>query len=118
MIAIRASRNSTAPIGNFQLKIYNFQNMKTDKTEMLPGDREDLLKELKARFEENMGRHSGIDWADVQAKLDASPEKLASLSKMEGSGGEPDVVGFDKKTGEFLFYDCSPESPKGRRSLC
>jgi hypothetical protein len=78
----------------------------------------ELLNELKTRFEENMTRHKGIKWADVEAKLIASPEKLWSLAEMERTGGEPDVVEFDKKTGEFTFVDCSAESPKGRRSLC
>jgi hypothetical protein len=73
---------------------------------------------LKARFEKNMNRHKGLEWVRVQAKLEASPEKLSSLNQMETTGGEPDVVGFDKKTGEYIFYDCSVESPKGRRSLC
>lgn len=77
-----------------------------------------LLLILKARFEKNMNRHKGIDWAKVQAKLEAKPEKLAVLDEMELTEGEPDVVGFDKKTGEFIFFDCSAESPKGRRSLC
>ena len=88
------------------------------KNELLPADRDELLTELKERFDENMDRHKGIEWTSVQAKLEADPAKLWSLSEMEGTGGEPDVVGFDKKTGEFIFYDCSPESPKGRRSLC
>lgn len=80
--------------------------------------REELLRALKARFEKNMSRHKGLEWSGVQAKLEASPEKLWSLSEMERTGGEPDVVGQDKKTGEYIFYDCSAESPKGRRSLC
>jgi hypothetical protein len=80
--------------------------------------REELLEELKARFEKNMNRHKGIDWAKVQGKLEAKPEKLWSLSEMERTGGEPDVVGFDKKTGEYIFNDCAAESPKERRSLC
>ena len=88
------------------------------KNELLPADRDELLRELKERFDENMDRHKGIEWTGVQAKLEADPAKLWSLSEMEGSGGEPDVVGFDKNTGEYIFYDCSPESPKGRRSLC
>ncbi len=77
-----------------------------------------LLRGLKARFEKNMNRHKGLEWAKVQAKLQANPEKLWSLHEMERTGGEPDVVGHDKKTGEFIFYDCSAESPKGRRSVC
>ena len=80
--------------------------------------REELLKTLKARFEKNMNRHKGLEWANAQAKLEANPEKLWSLNEMERTGGEPDVVGHDKKTGEYIFYDCSPESPKGRTSLC
>jgi hypothetical protein len=78
----------------------------------------ELLKVLKSRFEKHMNRHKGIEWADVQARLDANSEKLWSLQEMEASGGEPDVVGQDKRTGEYLFYDCAAESPKGRRSLC
>jgi hypothetical protein len=80
--------------------------------------REELLKLLKARFEKNMNRHKGVEWARVQAKLEADPEKLWSLHEMERTGGEPDVVGHDQQTGEYIFYDCSAESPKGRRSLC
>jgi Protein of unknown function (DUF4256) len=79
---------------------------------------EELLRTLKARFEKNMNRHKGLDWAQVQAKLEASTGKLRSLHEMERTGGEPDVVGHDKKTGEYVFHDCSAESPKGRRSLC
>lgn len=86
--------------------------------ELSPEHREELLKILKARFEKNMNRHKGLDWEKVQAKLEAQPEKIWSLSEMEGTGGEPDVVGHDKRTGEYIFYDCSEESPKGRRSLC
>ena len=80
--------------------------------------REELLKALKARFEKNMNRHKGLAWAEVQPKLGANAEKLWSLGEMERTGGEPDVVGYDKKTDEYTFYDCSAESPKGRRSLC
>jgi hypothetical protein len=80
--------------------------------------REELLRTLQARFEKNMDRHKGLEWAKVQAKLEANAEKLRSLNEMEKTGGEPDVVGQDKKTGEYIFYDCSAESPKGRRSLC
>lgn len=83
-----------------------------------PEGREALLKTLKARFEKNGARHRGLKWADVQAKLEGRPEKLWSLAEMEETGGEPDVVGYDKKTGEFIFYDCSAETPKGRRSIC
>lgn len=88
------------------------------KRNLPAGQRDELLKTLKDRFEKNMVRHKGLDWAKVQAKLAANPEKLWSLSEMESTGGEPDVVGHDKKTGEFIFYDCSTESPKGRRSIC
>ena len=80
--------------------------------------REELLRALKARFEKNMDRHQGLEWAKVQARLDANAEKLWSLSEMERTGGEPDVVDHNKKTGEYIFYDCSAETPKGRRSLC
>ncbi|MDF3013764.1 MAG: hypothetical protein K0Q78_1968 [Cellvibrio sp.] len=80
--------------------------------------REELFNLLKTRFEKNMNRHKGLDWAKVQAKLEANTEKLQSLNEMEVTGGEPDVVGYDKKTGEFIFYDCSAETPKGRRSTC
>ena len=83
-----------------------------------PKERDELLKTLKARFEKNMDRHKGLDWAKVQARLEADAGKLSSLNEMEQTGGEPDVVGHDKKTGEFVFYDCSTESPKGRRSVC
>lgn len=86
--------------------------------ELLPEQREELLTILKARFEKNMNRHEGLDWSQVQAKLDAHPEKLGSLYEMERTGGEPDVVGYDMKTDEYIFYDCSAESPKGRRSIC
>jgi len=94
--------------------------MKSAKTkkELSPEQREELLGALKARFEKNMNRHEGLDWAKVKAKLEANPDKLWSLSEMERTGGEPDVVGLDKKTGEYIFFDCSPESPKDRRSLC
>lgn len=85
----------------------------------LPAEqREELLETLKARFEKNMSRHKGVAWAGVAARLEASPEKLWSLREMERTGGEPDVVGEDKQTGEYIFYDCSAESPKGRRSVC
>src|SRR6202043_363956 len=93
-------------------------NIKSNKKELSPKQREELLATLKARFEKNMNRHKGLDWAKVRAKLEANTEKLWSLNEMERTGGEPDVVGLDKKTGEYIFYDCSWESPKGRRSLC
>jgi uncharacterized protein YpuA (DUF1002 family) len=88
------------------------------KKELSPEQRQELLGALKARFEKNMNRHKGLDWAKVQAKLEAASEKLWSLHQMERTGGEPDVVGHDKATGEYIFYDCSPESPQGRRSVC
>jgi len=88
------------------------------KDELSPAQREELLRTLKARFEKNMNRHKGLEWAKVQARLEANTEKLWSLNEMETTGGEPDVVGFDKKTGEYIFYDCSAESPRGRRSVC
>ena len=91
---------------------------KKSKKELSKAQRDELLKTLKARFEKNMDRHKGLDWAKVQAKLEANAEKLWSLNEMETTGGEPDVVSNDKKTGEYVFYDCSAESPKGRRSLC
>jgi hypothetical protein len=80
--------------------------------------RDELIKTLQERFQKNMPRHSGIDWSSVRAKLEASPEKLAALHEMERTGGEPDVIGYDKNTRAFIFCDCSPESPSGRRSLC
>jgi len=89
-----------------------------NRKELSPEQREELLTELKARFEKNMNRHKGLEWTNVQARLYANNEKLWSLYEMEESGGEPDVVGYDKKTGEYIFYDCSAESPKGRRSAC
>jgi hypothetical protein len=91
--------------------------MKT-KQQLSSAQRQELLGVLQARFEKNMNRHKGLEWAEVQAKLEANPEKLWSLKEMESTGGEPDVVGHDKKTGEFIFYDCAAESPKGRRSIC
>jgi hypothetical protein len=88
------------------------------KKELSPKQREELLKVLKVRFEKNMGRHKGLEWPKVEAKLKANNEKLCSLNVMERTGGEPDVVGYDKKTGKYIFYDCSAESPNGRRSIC
>src|SRR6266850_2211233 len=90
----------------------------SNKKELSPKQSEELLRALKARFEKNMSRHKGLEWAKVQAKLEANAEKLWSLNEMERTGGEPDVVGHDKKTGEYVFYDCSAESPKGRTSVC
>src|SRR3981081_1073106 len=94
------------------------RNITSNKKDLSPGQRKELLGALKARFEKNMNRHKGLEWAKVQAKLEANAEKLWLLSEMERTGGEPDVVGHDKKTGEYIFYDCSAESPKGRRSVC
>jgi len=88
------------------------------KKDLSPEQSKELLKILKTRFEKNMARHKGLEWAKVQAKLEGKTEKLWSLDEMEITGGEPDVVGHDKKTGEYIFYDCSAESPKGRRSIC
>jgi len=88
------------------------------KKELSPKQRDELIKALKARFEKNMGRHQGLVWAKVQARLEAKPDKLWSLNEMERTGGEPDVVGQDKKTGEFIFFDCSEQTPEGRVSLC
>ena len=94
------------------------KNTKSNKEKLSPKQREDLLKALKTRFEKNTNLHKGVAWADVQARLEGSAEKLWTLNEMEETGGEPDVVGHDKKTGEIIFYDCSVESPKERRSLC
>jgi len=88
------------------------------KKEISPEQRKDLLRVLKTRFEKNMNRHKGLEWAKVQTKLEANPEKLWTLNEMERTGGEPDAVGHDKETGEYIFYDCSVESPKGRRNVC
>jgi len=94
------------------------RNINSNKKELSPEQRKELLGALKARFEKNMNRHKGIEWAKVQVKLEANTEKLWSINEMERTGGEPGIVGQDRKTGEYIFYDCSPESPKGRRSLC
>jgi hypothetical protein len=92
--------------------------MKNNKKKLSPEQHEELLSTLKARFEKNSNRHKDIEWAKLQSKLEANPDKLWSLNEMERTGGEPDVVDYDKKTNEYIFYDCSAESPKGRRSLC
>jgi hypothetical protein len=94
------------------------KNVPAKKQDLSPKEREALLKALEARFEKNMNRHKGLEWAKVQSKLEANADKLWSLQQMEATGGEPDVVGHDKKTGEYVFYDCSAESPKGRVSFC
>ncbi len=106
-MAKKSSKGNGQPIPKIEINL-----------ELSPEQGEELLKTLKARFEKNMDRHKGLEWAKVQAKLEAHPEKLSSLNAMESTGGEPDVVGYDKKTGEYIFYDCSAESPKGRRSVC
>jgi hypothetical protein len=94
------------------------QPSKNNKKELQPRQREELLKTLKARFERNVNRHQGLEWMNVQASLEAATEKLWSLNEMERTDGEPDVVFHDRKTGEYIFYDCSAESPKGRRNIC
>ena len=93
-------------------------NINSNRKKLEPKQVEELLSVLKARFEKNMSRHKGLEWTKVQARLEANPEKLWSLSEMERTGGEPDVVGHDNKTGEYIFFDCSAESPNGRRSVC
>lgn len=93
-------------------------NMKSNKKDLSPKQRDELLKALKARFEKNLSRHQGLVWARVQARLEANPDKLWSLNEMERTGGEPDVVGQDKKSGEYIFFDCSGQTPEGRVSLC
>ncbi len=98
--------------------LQSMNNINSDKKELSPKQREELLRTLKGRFEQNMNRHKEVEWAKVQAKLETNAEKLWSLKEMERIGGEPDVVGHDKKAGEYIFCDCSSESPKGRRSLC
>jgi hypothetical protein len=91
---------------------------RSTKKQLSRDERQELISALRQRFEKNMNRHKDVKWADVEAKLDASTETLWSLNQMETTGGEPDVVGYDKKTGEYIFYDCCGESPKGRRSIC
>ncbi len=104
--------------GRFFGKNINMSSRNTNKKQLSSAQREDLLKALKTRFEKNMKRHKGIEWAKVRDRLEKNTQKLWSLNEMESTGGEPDVVGYDKKTGEYIFYDCSAESPKGRRSIC
>lgn len=99
-------------------KYKSMSNINSNRKKLSPGQREELLRALKARFEKNMNCHKGFEWAKIQAKLEANNGKLWSLNEMERTGGEPDVVAHDKKTGAYIFYDCSAESPKGRRSLC
>lgn len=92
--------------------------MRNEQTDLLPEQCEELLQTLRTRFEKNLSRHPGLEWAQVQAKLEAQPKKLWSLHEMERTGGEPDVIGYDEQTNEFVFVDCSAETPKGRRSIC
>ena len=106
-MAKKSSKGSGKPIPKVEINL----NLK-------PKQREELLNVLQDRFEKNMNRHKDLAWSKIQAKLEAHPEKLSSLNAMESTGGEPDVVGYDKKTGEYIFYDCSPESPTGRRKAC
>jgi hypothetical protein len=106
-MAKKSSKGNGQPIPKIEINL-----------ELSPEQGEELLKTLRVRFEKNMNRHKDLDWPKIQAKLEAHPEKLSSLNAMESTGGEPDVVGYDKKTGEYIFYDCSAESPKGRRSIC
>ena len=106
-MAKKSSKGSGKPIPKIKIDL-----------EFSPEQREELLKTLQVRFEKNMHRHKGLEWSKIQAKLETQPEKLSSLHAMENTGGEPDVVGYDKKTGEYIFYDCSAESPKDRRSIC
>jgi hypothetical protein len=109
----------TMPATNsIEVNIESMNNIKSNKKKLSPEQREELLGALKARFDKNVNRHRELEWAKIQAKLDANIEKLWSLNEMERTGGEPDVVGHDRKTGEYIFYDCSAESPKGRRSVC
>jgi hypothetical protein len=106
-MAKEASKGSGKPLPKIEIDL-----------EMSPEQREELLETLQIRFEKNMGRHTGLEWPRVRARLEAHPEKLASLQAMESTGGEPDVVGYDGEMGEYIFYDCSAESPGGRRSIC
>ena len=96
----------------------DMNNINRDKKALSPKQREELFRASNARFEKNLNRHNGLEWVNVKAKLEANPEKLWSLNEMERTGGEPDVVGYDQKTSEYIFFDCSPESPKGLTSLC
>jgi len=109
---------SSHALGQSETIPNDMKNIKSNKKELSPTQREELLRTLKDRFETNPNRHKGLEWAKVQAKLEANAEKLWSLHEMERTGGEPDVVGHDKKTGEYIFFDCSAESPKGRTSFC
>lgn len=106
-MAKKTSKGSGKPIPSIEINLG-----------LSPEQGEELFRKLKTRFEKNMERHKGLEWAKVQAKLEAHPEKLRSLNAMESTGGEPDVVGYDEETGEYIFYDCSAQSPKGRRKVC
>jgi|SRR6185369_10237938 len=106
-------KKTKAHRGNAAMK-----NTTSTKKKLSPNQREELLKTLNVRFEHNMNRHKGFEWARVEARLEGNTEKLWSLNEMERTGGEPDVIGRDKKSGEYVFYDCSAESPQGRRSVC
>jgi hypothetical protein len=101
-----------------QLSYFKRMETKNNKKKLSPEQHEELFSVLKTRFEKNMNRHKDLEWAKLQAKLEANPDKLWSLSEMERTGGEPDIVGFDNKTSEYIFIDCAAESPKGRRSIC
>jgi hypothetical protein len=100
------------------MRVTRARNINSSKKDLSPEQHEKLLRALKARFEKNMNRHKGLEWAQVQSQLEANAEKLWSLNEMERTGGEPDVIGHDNETGEYMFYGCSEESPKGRRSVC
>ena len=106
-MAKKSSKGSGLPIPKIEINL-----------ELSPEQGEEMFDTLQDRFEKNMHRHEGLEWAKIQEKLEAHPEKLSSLNAMESTGGEPDVVGYDKKTGEYIFYDCSEQSPQGRRSIC
>ena len=106
-MAKKTSKGASGPIPSVEISL-----------ELGPGQGEELNERLRLRFEKNMNRHKGLEWPEIQAKLEAQPEKLSSLQAMESTGGEPDVVGYDEETGEYIFCDCSAESPQGRRSIC
>lgn len=106
-MATKPSKGSGRPIPKVEINL-----------EITPAQGEELFKTMAVRFEDNMERHEGLEWSKIQVKLEAHPEKLSSLNAMESTGGEPDVVGVDKKTGEYIFYDCSAQSPEGRRNIC
>jgi hypothetical protein len=112
------AKNGVPRFGKSRIVAVIKETAMTTKKKVSPKQREALLNTLQARFENNLSRHKGLDWTKVRAKLEASPEKLWSLHEMERTGGEPDVVGFDKETDEYVFYDCSAESPQGRRQVC